>query len=74
MNALESLVYFLEEFTVNLKKREPNNLIAQAQPKSTLKWKKDGELSHIDMAYILEKLSRSELTQCDVTCEVTGPD
>ena len=41
-----------------------------AQPKTTLKWSSNGELSAIDMARILERLSDPELTQCDVACDL----
>ena len=37
--------------------------------KTTLKWKTNGELSEIDMLRILEKISSSELNQCQLTCE-----
>jgi len=37
--------------------------------KTTLKWNSNGELSEIDMLRILEKISRSELKQCDLTCD-----
>ena len=37
-----------------------------AQRKTTLKWARDGELSAIDMARILDRLSNPELTQCDL--------
>ena len=40
-----------------------------AQRKTTLKWQRDGELSPIDMARILDKLSNPELTECNLTCE-----
>ena len=39
------------------------------QSKTTLKWKTNGELSEIDMLKILEKISSSELNQCQLTCE-----
>ena len=38
------------------------------QRKTTLKWKTNGELSEIDMLRILEKISSSELNQCELTC------
>ena len=38
------------------------------QRKTTLKWNADGELSEIDMLRILEKISYSELNQCELTC------
>ena len=39
------------------------------QRKTTLKWNSNGELSEIDMLRILEKLSSSELNQCELTCD-----
>ena len=39
------------------------------QRKTTLKWNSNGELSEIDMLRILDKLSYSELNQCELTCE-----
>ena len=41
------------------------------QRKTTLKWKTNGELSEIDMLRILEKISSSELNQCELTCNYT---
>ena len=40
------------------------------QRKTTLKWKKNGDLSEIDMLRILNKLSPDELHSCDLTCEL----
>ena len=39
------------------------------QRKTTLKWNSNGELSEIDMLRILEKLSDSDLNQCELTCD-----
>ena len=39
------------------------------QRKTTLKWNTNGELSELDMLRILEKLSSSELNQCELTCD-----
>ena len=39
------------------------------QRKTTLKWNSNGDLSSIDMLRILEKLSNSELNQCELTCD-----
>ena len=39
------------------------------QRKTTLKWNVNGELSEIDMLRILEKISSSELKQCELTCD-----
>ncbi len=40
------------------------------QRKTTLKWTDTGELSSVDMARILERLSDKELTECNFACEV----
>ena len=39
------------------------------QRKTTLKWRNNGELSEVDMLRILEKLSSSDLNQCELTCD-----
>ena len=39
------------------------------QRKTTLKWNSNGELSEIDMLRILDKISTSELNQCELTCD-----
>ena len=39
------------------------------QRKTTLKWNANGELSAIDILRILEKISSSELNQCELTCD-----
>ena len=39
------------------------------QRKTTLKWNSNGELSAIDMLRILEKMSSSDLNQCELTCD-----
>ena len=38
--------------------------------KTTLKWKANGELSEVDKARILSLLDPSELTECELTCDV----
>jgi len=38
------------------------------QRKTTLKWNVNGELSAIDMARILDALSVTELSECELTC------
>jgi len=39
------------------------------QRKTTLKWNSNGELSEVDMLRILEKISHSDLNQCELTCD-----
>ena len=40
------------------------------QRKTTLKWTVEGELSAVDMARILDSLTKPELSQCDLACDV----
>ena len=40
------------------------------QRKTTLKWNYNGDLSEIDMLRILDKISKHELNQCELTCEL----
>ncbi len=40
------------------------------QRKTTLKWGSNGELSSIDMTRILGKLAKSELVECDLSCDL----
>ena len=39
------------------------------QRKTTLKWNSNGDLSEIDMLRILDKISATELNQCELTCD-----
>ena len=39
------------------------------QRKTTLKWNSNGELSEIDMLRILDKISSSDLKQCQLSCD-----
>ncbi len=41
------------------------------QRKTTLKWTSDGELSSVDKARILERLTNRELTECELACNMT---
>ena len=43
------------------------------QRKTTLKWTSDGELSAIDKARILERLTNKELTECELSCNISSP-
>ena len=43
---------------------------APLQRKTTLKWSSDGELTSVDMTRILDKLAKSELTECDLACKL----
>ena len=39
------------------------------QRKTTLKWNPNGELSELDMLRILEKISSTDLNECELTCD-----
>ncbi len=41
-----------------------------AQRKTTLKWGSNGELSAVDMARVIDRLTNPELTECDLTCDL----
>ena len=41
------------------------------QRKTTLKWLPTGELSSIDMARVIDKLSAYDLKVCSLTCDVS---
>ena len=49
---------------------QPLNSSVPLQRKTTLKWQDNGELSEIDMARIIARLNNSNLSACDLTCEV----
>ena len=45
-----------------------------SQRKTTLKWGINGELSAIDMTRVLDRLAKTELTECDLACGVNETD
>ena len=56
---------------VHLKKEDWNmSKNPPIQRKTTLKWSSNGELSSIDKARILEKLTNKELTECEFACDL----
>ena len=40
------------------------------QRKTTLKWNANGDLSEIDMLRILDRISATELNECELTCDL----
>ena len=42
------------------------------QRKTTLKWNNNGELSELDMLRILDKMSNSDLKNCELTCDLNN--
>ncbi len=45
-----------------------------AQRKTTLKWGRNGELSPIDMARVLDQLTNPELTECELACDADSKE
>ena len=54
--------------------QEQNLKKTPMQRKTTLKWSSDGELSAIDMARILDRLSNPELVQCELPSKPESKD
>ena len=52
-------------------RKKPRN---SSQPKTTLKWNMNGELSSIDMARIINALSVKELSECELACNRDNRD
>ncbi|ABM77979.1 hypothetical protein [Prochlorococcus marinus] len=50
--------------------RTPKPDKSPPQRKTTFKWNSNGELSAVDMARVLERLTNPALTQCDLACEL----
>ena len=67
---LHSAKEHLKNIESNLILQPGKDLAAPLQRKTTLKWNNDGELSAIDKARILNILTESELTQCNLDCDV----
>ncbi len=44
------------------------------QRKTTLKWNPDGELSSIDKARIIERLTKKELSECTFSCDINDSE
>ena len=44
------------------------NTTIPAQRKTTMKWNSNGELSAIDMARVLDRISNQQLTECELAC------
>ena len=45
-----------------------------SQRKTTLKWNSNGELTSIDMARVLDRLSKPELTKCELPKNIEPSD
>ena len=69
LHSAKSYLDFFEKNTVKFLPAEEKNNNIPFQRKTTLKWNSDGSLSSIDMARILSRLDKTNLTECELSCE-----
>ena len=69
LHSAKSYLDFLENNQVKLLPPVKERNDVPAQRKTTLKWNTDGTLSSVDMARILNRLQKSNLTECELSCE-----
>ena len=67
---LHSAKAYLDNLELNKILPAAKSIIPPVQRKTTLKWSSDGELSAVDMARILDRISNPDLTQCDLLCDL----
>ena len=67
---LHSSKAYLDNLELRKSRASAKSIVPPVQQKTTLKWSSDGELSAVDMARILDRISNPELTQCDLLCEL----
>ena len=67
---LHSAKAYLDNLELRKSLPAAKNIDPPAQRKTTLKWTADGDLSAVDMARILDRISNPELTQCDLLCDL----
>jgi len=69
LHSAKSFLDFIEKNTTKFLSSRKNNDNIPIQRKTTLKWNDDGSLSSIDMARILSRLEKTNLTECELSCE-----
>ena len=69
LHSAKSYLDFVENNTVKFLTSGIGNENIPFQRKTTLKWNSDGSLSSIDMARILSRLEKTNLTECELSCE-----
>ena len=67
---LHSAKAYLDKLELRMSLPAAKSIDPPAQRKTTLKWSSDGELSAVDMARILDRISNPDLTQCDLLCNL----
>ena len=69
LHSAKSYLDFVEDKTIKFLPSINKNDNIPFQRKTTLKWNPDGSLSSIDMARILSRLEKTNLTECELSCE-----
>ncbi len=69
LHSAKSFLDFIESKTIKFLPSEKKNDKTPFQRKTTLKWNEYGSLSSIDMARILNRLEKTNLTECELSCE-----
>ena len=69
LHSAKSFLDFIEKNTSKFLPSGKKNDKIPFQRKTTLKWNSDGSLSSIDMARILSRLEKTNLTECELSCE-----
>ncbi len=69
LHSAKSYLDFIENNTIKFLPYEKKSDNISFQRKTTLKWNADGSLSSIDMARILSRLEKTNLTECELSCE-----
>ena len=69
LHSAKSYLDFIENNKTKLLTSDNKNDNIPFQRKTTLKWNDDGSLSSVDMARILGRLEKSNLTECELSCE-----
>ena len=69
LHSAKSYLDFIENNNIKFLPSGKKNDNIPFQRKTTLKWNSDGSLSSIDMARILSRLEKTNLTECELSCE-----
>ena len=69
LHSAKSYLDFFEDNTIKFLPSGKKNDNIPFQRKTTLKWNPDGSLSSLDMARILCRLEKTNLTECELSCE-----
>ncbi len=69
LHSAKSYLDFIENNTIKFLPAEKKNDNIPFQRKTSLKWNPDGSLSSIDMTRILNRLEKTHLTECELSCK-----